>query len=83
MTHFPILSFVSCTAVRAKGILIGAKGKKNKRTWISDKNDPETKGIWKGLCTCKVANAEHDRKWEGRQFWVLNPLSFKRCLTNI
>lgn len=26
------------------------------RTWISDKNDPETKGIWKGLCGCKYRN---------------------------
>lgn len=31
MTQFPILSFVSCTAVRAKGILIGAKRKKQKK----------------------------------------------------
>lgn len=64
MTQFPILRFVSCAAFKAKGILTGAKGKKNKnkRTWISDKDDPETKGIWKGLCRCRTANAEHDGK---------------------
>lgn len=67
MTQFPILSLVSCTAFRAKGILSVAKGKnkktkKHKRTWISDKDDPETKGIWKGLCRCKVANGKHDGK---------------------
>lgn len=65
MTQFLILSFISCTAFRAKGTVTGAKGKKNKRTWISDKNDPETKGIWKGLCRCKLANAEQDGKCKG------------------
>ena len=50
--------------------------KKKKRTWISDKNDPETKGIWKGLCGCKYRTW---RKGGGPAFRVMSLLSFNRC----
>ena len=70
-----ILSFVPCTTLREKETLTYAKGKKRERTWISDKNDPETKGIWKGLCGCKYRNW---RKGGGPAFRVMSLLSFNR-----
>lgn len=45
--------------IQAKETFTSAKGMGVKglgRTWTSDKNDPETKGIWKGLCSCKLSN---------------------------
>lgn len=51
------------------------KEKIRERTWISDKNDPETKGIWKGLCGCKYRNW---RKGGGPAFRVMSLLSFNR-----
>lgn len=53
MTHFPILSFVSCTAVRAKGILIGAKGKKTKEHGFQIRMIQKPKEFGKGFVHAK------------------------------
>ena len=52
------------------------KKRERERTWISDKNDPGTKGIWKGLCGWKYRTW---RKEGGPALWVMNLLSFNRC----
>lgn len=49
MTQFLILSFISCTAFRAKGTVTGAKGKKTKEHGFQIRMIQKPKEFGKGF----------------------------------